>query len=339
MASNKTLIIIGAGLSGLYAATLLQDKYTIIILEARARLGGRILTQDGHDLGPSWIWPHQQNILALIHKLGLETFAQYTKGQALYDSPQGVQRFNAPSSAPSLRLKGGLNTLITKLASQLPSGIIHTGQEVQSIIYRDNTIHVKTNEDNYEADYVISTLAPRLACEHISYTPDLTDTMKKKMLNTPTWMGNTAKCVVEFTEAFWKEEGLSGFIYSPLGPLGEIHDASTQDKPALFGFVHSQASTSDIEDDVKVQMKRLFAEKSQLITRIYFTDWRKERFSSSIHDKKGLTSHPAYGLKLSHFGDRLFFIGTETAYDNGGYLEGALASTKETVEQLGSVLF
>ena len=53
MTPKKDLIIIGAGLSGLYAASLLQDTYNIIILEARDRLGGRILTEEGHDLGPS----------------------------------------------------------------------------------------------------------------------------------------------------------------------------------------------------------------------------------------------------------------------------------------------
>ena len=77
MTAKKDLIIIGAGLSGLYAATLLQDKFNIIILEARERLGGRIYTQEGHDLGPSWIWPHQHHILSLIKELELNLFSQY----------------------------------------------------------------------------------------------------------------------------------------------------------------------------------------------------------------------------------------------------------------------
>ena len=54
----KNIIIIGAGLSGIYAATLLQKKYNVTILEARDRIGGRVLTVDGFDMGPSWVWQH-----------------------------------------------------------------------------------------------------------------------------------------------------------------------------------------------------------------------------------------------------------------------------------------
>ncbi len=69
--NQPKLCIIGAGLSGLYSAVLLQDQYEVTIIEARERTGGRIMTLDGHDLGPSWIWPHQKNILQLIETLGL----------------------------------------------------------------------------------------------------------------------------------------------------------------------------------------------------------------------------------------------------------------------------
>jgi len=64
--NKPKLCIIGAGLSGLYSAILLQDHYEVTIIEARNRTGGRIMMLDGHDLGPSWIWPHQKNILRLI---------------------------------------------------------------------------------------------------------------------------------------------------------------------------------------------------------------------------------------------------------------------------------
>ena len=38
----KNIVIIGAGLSGIYAATLLQKDYNVTILEARNRIGGRL---------------------------------------------------------------------------------------------------------------------------------------------------------------------------------------------------------------------------------------------------------------------------------------------------------
>lgn len=334
MPAKKDLIIIGAGLSGLYAATLLQNSYNIIILEARDRLGGRILTEEGHDLGPSWIWPHQKNIQALIQELGLEVFPQYNKGQALYDSPDGVQSFTPPPSAPSARVLGGLEKIIQALALRLKPNIIHTNEVVQSISYSDPLITVTTTTNQYQSDYVLCSLAPRLAYAHIKYEPDLDTKVKELMLKTPTWMGHTAKCVIEFTQAFWKDEGLSGFVYSPRGPLGEIHDACIDGRPALFGFLSANASTTQIKEDVRQQIKRLFAQKSELITNIYFMDWKGEKFSSSIHDSKGLSEHPKYGLSLSHFDNKLFFMGTETAYEEGGYLEGAVISAKEMATKL-----
>lgn len=337
MKPKKELIIIGAGLSGLLAGSLLQDCFNVTVLEARERLGGRILTKDGHDLGPSWIWSHQKNILRLVNELELDLFSQYTQGDALYDSSQGVQRFQAPSAEPSSRVRGGLQSLIDRLASRLPADSIHLLQEVIEITVEGSALAVKTKTNFHKADYVLSTLAPRLAASSIEYKPPLENQIIQKMLRTPTWMGHSAKCVIEFEEAFWKEIGLSGFVFSHLGPLGEIHDASTESKAALFGFLQVKALSIDIERDVKEQMKRLFGAKSELIRKIYCLDWKEERFSSTTLDHKGLSSHPNYGLDLSHFDEKLFFIGTETAYDNGGYLEGAVVSAQEIAHRLRSI--
>ena len=51
----KKIIIIGAGLSGLYTGYLLKKMgYEVTILEARNRVGGRTLTENSVDLGGAW---------------------------------------------------------------------------------------------------------------------------------------------------------------------------------------------------------------------------------------------------------------------------------------------
>ena len=71
---NKSkILIIGAGIIGLYSAYLLQDVYDITLIEARGKIGGRVMDVGRHDLGPSWVWKHQKNILELVDSLVLNS--------------------------------------------------------------------------------------------------------------------------------------------------------------------------------------------------------------------------------------------------------------------------
>jgi len=48
------MIIISAGLSGLYPAKLVEEHYNLRILEERDRVAGRTLGIERYDLEPSW---------------------------------------------------------------------------------------------------------------------------------------------------------------------------------------------------------------------------------------------------------------------------------------------
>ena len=329
---KKKLLIIGAGLSGLYSAVLLQDTYDVTIIEARGRTGGRIMGIDGHDMGPSWVWSHQKNILQLIETLGLELFSQYTEGLALYDAPDGVQRFNAPSTAPSYRIKGGISQMVMALGKRLNKPV-NLNEKVLSLTQSNEMIVVETSAKTYEADKVISTLPTRLAVESIEYFPALPATLYTQLQNIATWMGYSTKCVIEYPDAFWREEGLSGFAFSHVGPLGEIHDASTEDKAALFGFLHSSAKEEKREEYIIGQLIRRYGKQAAEFSNIYFVDWKKEIYSSSSLDARPLSQHPSYGFEAAHFEGKLIFSGTESAFKEGGYLEGAVNAAAHVAKE------
>lgn len=81
--------VIGAGLSGLTAARdLIHAGKSIIVLEARDRVGGKVynrpLANGGvTEVGAEFIGPTQDKVLAMISDLGLQTFYTYSQGQSI----------------------------------------------------------------------------------------------------------------------------------------------------------------------------------------------------------------------------------------------------------------
>uniref|UniRef100_A0A8D0SPU1 Amine oxidase n=1 Tax=Sus scrofa TaxID=9823 RepID=A0A8D0SPU1_PIG len=80
MSSKCDVVVVGGGISGMAAAKLLHDSgLSVIVLEARDRVGGRTYTVRNQqvkyvDLGGSYVGPTQNRILRLSKELGLETY-------------------------------------------------------------------------------------------------------------------------------------------------------------------------------------------------------------------------------------------------------------------------
>jgi monoamine oxidase len=98
--THAEVIIIGAGLSGLQAATTLHEAgISFLVLEARDRIGGKTLSRDFSsgvsDMGAAWInSTNQSHMYALAQKFGLEMITQNTDGEiVMHDLDGSVHSF------------------------------------------------------------------------------------------------------------------------------------------------------------------------------------------------------------------------------------------------------
>lgn len=87
--------VVGAGIAGLVAATeLVAAGREVVVLEARDRVGGRVLnTEIGgepNELGGQWVAPYQTEMHALLEELGLELFHSYREGDHVYVDAAGA---------------------------------------------------------------------------------------------------------------------------------------------------------------------------------------------------------------------------------------------------------
>ncbi|RYC68303.1 flavin monoamine oxidase family protein [Spirosoma sordidisoli] len=93
------VLVVGAGYAGLTAAyELIKAGRTVLLLEARDRVGGRVHTQrfdDGSyvDLGGAWVGPTQDRLYALARAFGVDTFPTYDTGKSTQYFRGRVKRY------------------------------------------------------------------------------------------------------------------------------------------------------------------------------------------------------------------------------------------------------
>ena len=349
-------LIIGGGLSGIYAAYLLAQKnQSFVVLEARERLGGRILSPEHQgffsDLGPSWYWPSIHPKMAqLIQTLGLKGYRQFEEGLGRFQSPNGaVQTVRGYATEPlSWRLAGGMMALITKLCEEIPENTIRLNHPVCNIEKKGASVLVSVGElekepwIQFSAKRVILALPPRLAATTILFNPDLPHSLTQAMLKIGTWMAGHAKFYALYEEPFWRQSGLSGQAFSQRGPMGELHDGSNNEQGpyGLTGFAGIPAvqrhNQQLLTEAILSQLALIYGKAAAQPTTFFYKDWAREQFTATRLDQPPMYEHPLYhppAGQTSFWNNIIQFAGTETATKHGGYLEGALTAAARAVRQ------
>ncbi|MEU5547756.1 flavin monoamine oxidase family protein [Streptomyces sioyaensis] len=163
------MIVVGAGLSGMIAARQLRhDGHSVVVLEARDRIGGRMVRQsviDGGwiDLGGQWVGPTQSRFLALSDELHVRRFETHHTGLNIFQW-QGVRETYAgevPPQIPPAEAEEAARAQekIDELAATVPPEAPWLAPDAAGLDSQTLETWLKTNTQTRFGRFVITSLA------------------------------------------------------------------------------------------------------------------------------------------------------------------------------------
>ncbi|MFT6033050.1 MAG: monoamine oxidase [Arenicella sp.] len=145
------------------------------------------------------------------------------------------------SMAGSHHLQGGLTSLIDALVDRIVKlgfgGKLHLYSTVFRLEKVSNKVCLNYRYSDPKSDsktelqlsskHVAMALPARIVLDNIEIHPGLNADRYDELEAVETWMACLSKVVVEYARPFWRDAGFSGDVISQLGPMSEIHDASS----------------------------------------------------------------------------------------------------------------
>lgn len=244
----------------------------------------------------------------------------------------------------------GNQTISKRLAENLAEGSVYLNCPVNAIIQQSDTIIVKTLSGyNFNVRKVVISI-PTPLYRHITFTPAL-PTDKMEFVDS-VHLGPYCKCILLYSSPWWRAAGFNGSFIDLSGPVVFSRDVSSDadDMYAISCLIGgryaqnwSKLPVSRRAETVKNQLATMMG--SEHGHKVYDTiqtiekHWGKEPYIEGVPCPMPAPGiWPRLGDALRRPFGGLHFVGTETAFEWKGYMEGAVRSGERGADEVVKIL-
>lgn len=233
----------------------------------------------------------------------------------------------------------------------MEEGSILFNSPVRNISQTREGVHVVSARGSFLAKRVIVSV-PTPTYHEIKFSPPLSPAKQK--LSQSTLHGYTAKIILAYNEPWWRPHGLCGLQQSNNGVICITRDTSVDSKNLYAltcfaegdtGLAWSKLSASERRETAVAQIARAFGpfvggeDKVPQPIETIEQEWWKDQWSQGCPcpamPPNALTE---YGHALRSAEGAVHFVGTETAYEWKGYMEGAVRSGERGAQEVINAL-
>jgi monoamine oxidase len=297
----------------------------------RSKIGGLLANGCVGEYGGD---PGRQSALNLIYLLGFEK--------------QG--RFNIDGSYESLHVEGGMDQIATRLAAALPPDSIEMNAPLVALRERADgstlcTFDTGGTRKEFDADYVCLalpfTMLRAVDLRRVSLSP------RKRLAIDRLELGTNAKLNMQFRRRVWNRENLDGssYVQFPYEESWDVSAGQTGDYGILVGFpggregvlpaaAHGPAPAAIAGAYVR-QLDRIYPGIAAQYTGVAYLDvWAHDPWHHGAYSYYQVGQYTQFAGIEGVAEGNLFFAGEQTAYNEMGYVNGAVISGERAARQI-----